>query len=99
MAFAPIKRWKLPYITRWESFQNRNPPIISADEVLFVTGFILLDGPIPASWPPSESSFFRQTAWAWLLWSAGRVLMWHAWDSQAATRSHRRARVLRRRAG
>src|ERR1035441_4097001 len=33
MAFAPIKRWKLPYITRWESFQNRNPPIISADEV------------------------------------------------------------------
>src|ERR1035441_9700633 len=34
MAFAPIKRWKLPYITRWESFQNRNPPIISADEVL-----------------------------------------------------------------
>jgi tetratricopeptide (TPR) repeat protein len=23
----------LPYITRWESFQNRNPPIISADEV------------------------------------------------------------------
>src|ERR1019366_964161 len=35
MAFAPIKRWKLHYITRWESFQNRNPPIISADEVTF----------------------------------------------------------------
>src|ERR1035441_3266294 len=38
MAFAPIKRWKLPYITRWESFQNRNPPIISADEVTFQPG-------------------------------------------------------------
>ena len=25
----------MPYITRWESFQNRNPPIISADEVEF----------------------------------------------------------------
>src|ERR1035441_3517249 len=37
MAFAPIKRWKLPYITRWESFQNRNPPIISADEVHILT--------------------------------------------------------------
>ena len=32
----------MPYITRWESFQNRNPPIISADEVKLFQQLLVL---------------------------------------------------------
>src|ERR1039457_3686883 len=31
------------------------------------------DGRLPANWPPSEPSFFRQTGWARFLWPAGRA--------------------------
>jgi hypothetical protein len=41
-----------------------------------MTGFILVDGPLPASWPSSELSFFRQKG-------ALPVVVWvhFAWNS------------------
>src|SRR5450759_3595213 len=34
-AFAPIKLWKLPFITTWDDSRNQNHPTDSAEEAIF----------------------------------------------------------------
>src|ERR1017187_1688989 len=68
MAFAPTKRWKSPYITRWESFRNQNLPMIFADEKEFSANHhgrglrLTHPFPLPNSFTPPATPNYRNLA-------------------------------------